>query len=150
MTVHEYTSTLLWEGSTGAGYRAYSRAHDVQVADEILTLSADPAFRGDASLPNPEQLLLAAASSCLLLSFLAVAAQAGVDVVRYEDAGAACMPMDRHPVRITKVALTPRIAVRDAEPAHIIELVRQAHDGCYIANSLAVEAVVDAAVEVVE
>ena len=76
MTVHQYSTALSWEGSTGAGYRAYGREHDVQISEEILTLSADAAFRGDASLPNPEQLLLAAASSCLLLSFLAVAARA--------------------------------------------------------------------------
>lgn len=149
MTVHQYNTTLSWEGSTGAGYRVYRRAHDVQVADEILTLSADPAFRGDASLPNPEQLLLAAASSCLLLSFLAVAAQAGVDVIGYEDDATAHMPMDQGPARITRVELTPRITVRGADAEHVQELLRQAHEGCYIANSMTAEAVIDASVEVV-
>lgn len=148
MTVHQYSTALSWEGSTGAGYRAYGREHDVQVSEEILTLSADAAFRGDASLPNPEQLLLAAASSCLLLSFLAVAARAGVDVVRYDDAATALMPMDEQPARITRVELTPRIAVRGADVAHVVELLHEAHAGCYIANSLTAEAIIAPTVEV--
>ncbi|MDT0156214.1 OsmC family protein [Microbacterium sp. ARD32] len=149
MTVHTYESTLSWEGSTGTGYRAYGRAHDVQVADEIITLSADAAFRGDASLPNPEQLLLAAASSCLLLSFLAVAAQAGVDVIRYEDAARAHMPMDQQPARITRVELSPRITVRSADAEAVTALLHQAHEGCYIANSMTAEAVIEPTVEVI-
>lgn len=148
MTVHQYSTALSWEGSTGAGYRAYRREHDVKVSEEIITLSADSAFRGDASLPNPEQLLLAAASSCLLLSFLAVAAQAGVDVVRYDDDATAFMPMDEQPARITRVKLAPKITVRGAEAARVVELLHQAHAGCYIANSLTAEATIAPTVEV--
>ncbi|MCT1479111.1 OsmC family protein [Microbacterium sp. p3-SID336] len=148
MTVHQYRTALSWEGSTGAGYRAYGREHDVQVSEEILTLSADAAFRGDASLPNPEQLLLAAASSCLLLSFLAVAARAGIDVARYDDEATAFMPMGEQPARITRVELTPRIAVRGGDVAHVVELLHEAHAGCYIANSLTAEAIIAPTVEV--
>lgn len=148
MTVHQYSTALSWEGSTGAGYRAYGREHDVQISDEILTLSADAAFRGDASLPNPEQLLLAAASSCLLLSFLAVAAQAGIDVVRYDDEATAFMPMSEQPARITRVELAPRIAVQGGDAARVVELLHEAHAGCYIANSLTAEAIIAPTVEV--
>ena len=81
---HTYLARVEWSGSTGAGYRAYPRAHTAWTppATEGFDLSADPHFRGDADLPNPEQLLVLAASSCQLLSFLAVAARGGVDVRR--------------------------------------------------------------------
>jgi len=148
MTVHQYSTALSWEGSTGAGYRAYGREHDVQVSEEIITLSADSAFRGDASLPNPEQLLLAAASSCLLLSFLAVAAQQGVDAVRYDDDATAFMPMDEQPARITRIELSPKITVRGTEAARVVELLHEAHAGCYIANSMTAEATIAPTVEV--
>ncbi len=49
-----------------------------------LAVSADPAFHGDDRLWNPEQLVVLATASCQLLSFLAVAARARLDVVRYE------------------------------------------------------------------
>ena len=138
-----------WTGSTASGYAAYNRDHDVQWGDEILTLSADPAFRGDSALPNPEELLLAAAASCQLLSVLAVAALAKVDVVSYVDDARAVMPAGSDPVRITRIDLAPRITVRDADAATVIALAHEAHEGCYIANSLSAEVVVAPIVEVV-
>jgi len=112
-------------------------------------VSADPAFRGDPALANPEQLVLAAASSCQLLSFLAVAARAGVEVTGYTDEATAMMPQDGPPVRIRQITLRPVITVRDADPATVERLVRTAHDECYVANSLTtvvhVEPVIEAA-----
>ena len=83
MTVHRYTASCHWEGSTGTGYNGYDRTHRVATppARSELRLSSDPAFLGDADLLNPEQMLVAAASSCQLLSILELAARACVDVV---------------------------------------------------------------------
>ncbi|WP_300265549.1 OsmC family protein [Microbacterium sp.] len=148
MNDHEYAATVAWAGSTASGYTTYSREHDVQWSDEVVTLSADAAFRGDASLPNPEQLLVAAASSCQLLSFLAVASLAGVDVVSYRDDATAVMPAASTPTRITRIDLAPRIGVRRADPDVVLRLVREAHDGCYIANSVSADVVVTPTVEV--
>src|SRR5215212_2170970 len=97
---HSYRSTLRWEGSTADGYDRYDRAHTAAVAQRTLNLSADPAFRGDGTTPNPEQLLLAAASSRQLLSFLACAARSRIDVIAYTDDAEAMMPEDDLPVRI--------------------------------------------------
>src|SRR5690606_20575958 len=94
MSVHVYESSIGWSGSTGAGYASYSRDHRITLGESTLTTSADPAFHGDAHLPNPEQLLLAAASSCQMLSFLGAAARAGVDVLDYRDDATAIMPTD--------------------------------------------------------
>ena len=139
MTVHTYRAQVQWEGSTAGGYRAYPRAHTAYVppAGEEFDLSADPHFRGDADLPNPEQLLVLAASSCQLLSFLALAALRRVDVRGYEDDAEGVMPEDSVPQRITKITLRPRITVAPGtDEALVLELVDQAHEECYIANSL--------------
>src|SRR5690606_38664992 len=122
-------SALTWTGSTAGGYAAYDRGHDVECAGRHLRLSADAAFRGDASLPNPEQLLLAAASSCQLLSFLAVAALAGVDVVSYRDEAVAIMPTNAARMRITRIDPAPEIEVRGSDRATVERLVAEAHDG---------------------
>ena len=102
---HRYTAAASWSGSTAGGYRAYDRAHRVTTppAATELAVSADPSFKGDPALFNPEQLLLTAAVSCQLLSFLALAARAGVDVVRYDDDAEAFMPATRDRMRITRI-----------------------------------------------
>ena len=137
MTTHTYATTVHWAGSTGLGYRAYPRTHTATAADTTLTLSADAAFRGDAEHPNPEQLLVAAASSCQLLSFLAVAARHRIDVLGYDDRAAGFMDDSERPVRIARIVLRPVITVA-AGPTHdeVVELARLAHEECYIAHSV--------------
>src|SRR5919108_3114570 len=140
--VHTYRSQLFWEGSTGAGYEHYDRGHRVAMApaEGELELSSDPAFRGDGSLPNPEVLLLAAASSCQLLSFLAIAARSKMDVLSYSDEAEALMPEDDRPVRITRIVLRPRIVVAEGSRLERVErIVHKAHEECYVANTLTAE-----------
>jgi len=147
---HTYTSRLSWQGSTGVGYDAYDRTHRVATppADGDLVLTSDPAFRGDPDLPNPEQLLLAAASSCQLLSFLAMAARSRIDVLSYDDEADAVMPEDVRPVRITRITLRPRILVADGvDLDKARKLVGRAHGACYIANTVSAEIVIEPVIE---
>jgi organic hydroperoxide reductase OsmC/OhrA len=146
MPGHEYRARVEWKGSTGVGYRGYPRAHSgwTPPAAEGLDLSADPHFGGDSDLPNPEQLLVLAASSCQLLSFLAVAARAGVDVVGYQDDAVGEMPDGVVPQRITRITLRPRVTVGGAvDEAAVRTLLHRAHDECYIASSLTTEVVLE-------
>jgi organic hydroperoxide reductase OsmC/OhrA len=147
---HTYGTELAWEGSTAVGYEAYPRAHRLAAAPALtaLDLSSDPAFRGDRDRLNPEQLLLAAASSCQLLSFLAVAARARVDVVAYTDRAEAVMPEDDRPMRLTLITLRPVITLA-ASAAEVTDerldhLVQVAHRECFIANSLRSEMTITA------
>lgn len=142
IVTHRYHSTLRWEGSTGAGYDHYSRAHRVscQPADASLLVSADPSYGGDANLLDPEQLLLAAVASCQLLSFLAVAARARVDVVAYEDHGEAEMPDRTGSMSVERIVLRPAITLVEGPSIEKIErLVQVAHRECFIANTLRIE-----------
>lgn len=145
-TVHRYEVRCDWAGSTGVGYDAYDRTHAATVppALDALPMSGDPAFLGDARLVNPEQLLVLAASSCQLLSFLAVAARARIDVVAYSDRAEAVMPEDDPPMRITLITLRPEIRVRGAVPEdRLRHLCEVAHRECFIANSLTSEVLVE-------
>src|SRR5262245_27341937 len=83
---HTYRATLEWKGRTGEGYQAYTRSHTIRIAgkDELI-LAADPMFLGDPALHNPEDLLVAALSSCHLLTYLALCARARIAVVGYRD-----------------------------------------------------------------
>jgi organic hydroperoxide reductase OsmC/OhrA len=144
--VHRYTASCAWRGSTAAGYDAYDRRHRAASppAPDALALSSDPAFRGDPALLNPEQLVVLAAASCQLLSFLAVAARARIDVVDYQDDAEGEMPEDDPPIRITRIRLRPRITIRgEVDDARIHHLVEVAHRECFIANSLNTEVVIE-------
>ena len=144
--VHRYTASCAWHGSTAAGYAAYDRRHRATSppAPESLELSSDPAFRGDTALLNPEQLLVMAAASCQLLSFLAVAARARIDVVDYQDDAEGEMPEEDRPIRITRITLRPRITTRGAvDDARIHQLCEVAHRECFISNSLNTEVVIE-------
>jgi organic hydroperoxide reductase OsmC/OhrA len=151
--VHRYTASCMWQGSTADGYDAYERSHEAKAppAPATLQLSSDPAFRGDPALLNPEQLLVLAASSCQLLSFLAVAARARIDVIEYRDDAEAEMPEDDPPMRITRITLRPQIVVwEDVSEARVRHLVEVAHRECFIANSLTTEVVVEPDISIID
>jgi organic hydroperoxide reductase OsmC/OhrA len=135
---HRYQALCRWSGSTGVGYDHYVRAHEISAApaEATLKLSGDPAFKGDARLINPEQLLVMAASSCQLLSFLAVAARKRLDVVEYEDHAEGFMPEGDRPIRITRILLKPHIVVKGGTREAVQKAVEIGHHECYIANSL--------------
>ncbi len=143
--VHQFRATCRWEGTTAIGYDNYDRAHDLACppADEVLHMSSDHAFLGEASRLNPEQLVVGAASSCQLLSFLAVAARARVDVISYLDNAEGEMPERSGAMSIERIVLRPHIVVRPGTtPARLRHLVEVAHRECYIANSLRTEVTV--------
>jgi organic hydroperoxide reductase OsmC/OhrA len=146
---HHYETRLRWAGSTAQGYEHYGRAHQLSAppAATGLELSADPAFVGDPELLNPEALLVAAASSCQLLSFLAVAARARLDVTAYTDQANAVMSNADSPMRITRIDLHPIITLADTDrdrptPDRLEHWSELAHRQCFIANSLTSEVVV--------
>ena len=80
--MHRYDVTVTWTGNDGEGtksYRSYRRDHDVDAPGRpTVPGSSDPAFRGDPSRWNPEQLLVAALSQCHMLSYLHQCAANGV------------------------------------------------------------------------
>lgn len=142
--IHRYTTDLSWRGSTAAGYDGYDRTHKVGE----LQVSSDPAFRGNPALMNPEMLVVMAACSCQLLSFLAVAARARLDVVSYDDHAEAEMPENDKPVRITRIILRPHIVMRGSvTEERVRHLVEVAHRECYIANSLKSDVLVEPTLE---
>jgi organic hydroperoxide reductase OsmC/OhrA len=157
--MHTYTSHVAWSGSTADGYAAYDRRHAGAMPGGglVVPLSGDAAFGGDAAVPNPEQLLVLAAASCQLLSFLAVAARARLEVLHYVDDAVGRMPDTREPVGLTEIRLYPRITVVDrvvgrATPVteqRVRQLCEVAHRECYIANSLRTEVVVEPTISLV-
>lgn len=144
-----YETRLSWTGSTGRGWDRYDRTHTVVAppAEQELRVTTGES-KGDPAILNPEQLVLMAASSCQMLWFLHLAAKARIDVVAYADEALALMPEDAQPVRITEIALRPRITVSgDASEERVRKLVETAHEHCFVANSLNSTMTVEPSVE---
>lgn len=138
---HRYTTSLVWKGNKGRGtasYGAYGRDFDVQSEGKpVISGSSDPAFRGDATKYNPEDLLLVSLSSCHLLWYLHLCADAGVIVTAYEDQPSGTMIEDENGGRFTEVVLHPKVTVQKAAmQTKADELHHEAHRLCFIANSV--------------
>ena len=138
-----------WRGSTGAGWESYDRTHEVTAEPAVQSLAlttGEP--HGDRSKLNPEQLLVAAASSCQLLWFLHLAAKARIDVVEYEDRAEGLMRSDQRPAWVSEIILRPRIVVAGAASRERVRrLAGLAHQECNIANSLRGEVRVEPEIE---
>jgi organic hydroperoxide reductase OsmC/OhrA len=139
---HTYTSTLNWTGNKGegtSGYRAYDRSYEISIANKaVIQGSSDPAFLGDRSKHNPEELLLASLSSCHMLWFLHFCAEAGVIVSSYTDQASAIMVEESNGSGyFTEATLKPHIVVTNQLMlAQLDALHQKANQYCFIANSV--------------
>ncbi len=139
---HRYTVTVIWTGNLGNGtanYHGYSRDHEIARAGKpSIRGSSDPAFLGDGSRWNPEELLVASLSTCHKLWYLHLAAEAGIIVTAYSDEAESVM--EERPDgsgRFTQATLRPRVTVTagtDTEQAYALH--HAAHEKCFIANSV--------------
>ncbi|MGQ0702458.1 MAG: OsmC family protein [Gemmatimonadales bacterium] len=142
----EYRATVTWERH-GARFidNKYSRAHRWTFdGGASIPASASPHVvpvpLSDPAGVDPEEALVAALSSCHMLTFLWLAAKRGFTIDAYGDD--AVGTMERNPegrLAITRVTLRPRIAFSGTpQPtqADLDALHEQAHRECYIANSV--------------
>ncbi len=142
MKEHRYTHQLVWTGNTGSGtssYRAYDRAHSVEIAGKPTILgSSDALFRGDSTRHNPEDLFVASISTCHMLWYLGLCSTAGVTVIEYEDIADGVMVEENDGAgRFTRVVLRPRVKILPGSDKSTAErLHHEAHQKCFIANSL--------------
>ena len=150
----EYSAEIVWRRAAGEAFTdsRYSRAHEWRFDGGVIV----PASSAVDSVPlpysksenvDPEEALVAAASSCHMLSFLYVAARSRFIVDAYEDHALGTMTVDaRGRKSITRIVLHPRVQFsgpRGPDAAGVQRMHHDAHEQCYIANSLRSEITVD-------
>jgi organic hydroperoxide reductase OsmC/OhrA len=139
---HHYKLEVEWTGNKGSGtvdYQTYERSYVVKGAGKPLIFgSSDPAFRGDKSRYNPEELLVAALSSCHMLWYLHLCAEAGVIVTAYSDQAAGTMlETAAGKGQFAGVILAPEVTVQESAMIEkAVSLHHSAHELCYIARSV--------------
>ena len=138
---HQYTLTVKWTGNNGTGtstYRGYERSHTIISENKTdILCSSDPVFRGDKTKYNPEELLVAALSSCHMLSYLHLCADSGIVVVDYIDNPTGIMiESEDGSGNFSDVILYPVVTITDSSMTDKAnELHKRANELCFIANS---------------
>lgn len=139
---HLYPIRMTWTGNTGTGtanYRTYDRAHEYSVPGKpVIPGSSDPAFRGDGTRYNPEELLVMAMSSCHMLWYLHLCAEAKVIVTAYDDqAVGTLLEVAATGGHFTEIVLRPTVTLQAGSDAAVAEqLHERAHHLCFVANSV--------------
>ena len=141
MRPHSYALKLTWTGNRGDGtatYASYARDYDITADGRpVLQGSSDPTFRGDPARYNPEQFLVAALSSCHMLSYLHLCAVHQVVVVSYVDNATGSMQQTTDGSgRFVEVTLNPTVTISSGDPQKALALHHEAHEKCFIANSV--------------
>lgn len=140
--LHNYVASVRWTGNLGTGtssYKAYGRSYEIGAPGKpMIPGSSDPAFHGDPSRYNPEDILVASLSACHMLWYLHLAAVNKVVVLDYQDNATGTMEESAegggHFVEVTLkplITLTPESDVETAKHLH-----HEAHEKCFIAASM--------------
>jgi len=147
-----YTAKISWKNDSPETFtkNRYSRAHTwaFDGGIEVPASSSPHAVRLPFSVEeavDPEEALVAAVSSCHMLTFLWVAAKKGFLIESYEDNAVGEMTSTNDWKQwISKITLDPQIVWGDKTPTaqELKELHHEAHAQCYIANSIKSEVVV--------
>jgi organic hydroperoxide reductase OsmC/OhrA len=145
----EHLATITWKRSSADfTARTYNRSHTWQFdSGVVVPASASPLYRGDADRVDPEEALVAALSSCHMLTFLFEAARDNFVVDAYEDAAVGVMTKNEHGrLWVSRVTLHPKVTFGgDKQPSaeQLSALHTRAHEGCFIAQSVKTEVVIE-------
>jgi organic hydroperoxide reductase OsmC/OhrA len=149
MTRH--VAEVRWRSDGEFASGRYSRRHEIRFdGGAVLAGSSSPDVvpppMSDPAAVDPEEALVAAAASCHMLWFLSLAQNAGLEVASYRDSAEGEMGrIGPGRMAIVRIALHPDIAFAGAAPdaATIERLHHEAHERCFIANSLNSEIVIE-------
>jgi organic hydroperoxide reductase OsmC/OhrA len=140
--VHNYSLTVEWTGNKGSGtvnYQSYDRSFKIWSENKTVVIgSSDPAFRGDPTKYNPEELLVASLSTCHMLWFLHLCADNGIVVMEYADNPIGIMEeTGEEGGKFKEVTLNPLVIVTQNTSSEILDnLHKKANQLCFIANSV--------------
>lgn len=136
--IHQFEVTMQWDKPATNTDKKQFKNHSVAIHNKPnLNISAAKSFKGDATLYNPEDLLLSSLVSCHFMSYLYCCSQHDIEVVSYTDAAQAFLEVNANGSgRITKVILQPKVIIKNASQVELANTLHtQANKLCFIANS---------------
>lgn len=133
---HSYPLSITWRGNTLAP--DYTRDATATAPGKLpIPVSSAAEFAGDVLRWNPEDLLGAALANCHMLTFLALAAKAKVEVKAYEDQAESILDTVDKVTSVATIRLRPTIRVAPGTSlSKVSDLFHKAHKYCFVANSI--------------
>ena len=128
---HEYEVEVVW--------RAERRGVTTTLGRPDVAVGAPPEFHGTDDVWSPEHLLVAAVNSCMMLTFIAIAANSKVEFESYEATATGSLEkVEGRGMVFTSIVVRPRITIRENVDRNRLERVlRMTEKNCFISNSLA-------------
>jgi len=147
--VSEHRVQVSWErGGIDFGFETYPRNHEWTFEGGVrVPASSAPAFHGDPKRVDPEAGLVAALSSCHMLTFLAIASRKRMVVDSYADEAVGWLEKNEDgKLAVTRVVLRPAVVFAGAQPSAeaLADLHERAHRECFIANSVRTQVEIEA------
>ncbi len=138
----DHIAEIDWKRQTDSfAYDHYNRAHDWRFDGGVVVPgSAAPGYKGDPACVDPEEAFVAALSSCHMLTFLAIAAKKKLTVDAYHDRAVGRLDKNANgKLAVTSVDLHPQVTFAagiDVDAATLKKLHHDAHENCFIAQSV--------------
>jgi organic hydroperoxide reductase OsmC/OhrA len=124
-----YSAGLAWTGGRKG------TASDAGKQD--IAVGSPPDFRGEEGVWSPEHLFVSSLSTCLMLTFLAMAERRAIEVAAYTSTAEALLENVDGKYQVTAVTVRPQITLKSAgslDPAR--EIMGRVEANCFISNSI--------------
>ena len=127
---HEYATTVEWHEARRGTVSTAGRP--------AIATGAPPEFGGSDDVWSPEHLCIAAVNSCVMLTFIAIAANSKLPFRAYTASATGTLEkVEGRGIEITRIVVRPRITIgADVDRAKVDRLVKMAESNCYVSNSL--------------
>ena len=124
-----YQNDLAWKSGL--------RGTIVSPGKHEVVVGSPPEFKGQEGQWSPEELLVGALNTCLMLTFLAYSKHKGLDIVSYESHAEGLLENVDGKYRVTQIAVEPRVALKsEVDFGRAGEIMTSAKEGCFISNSI--------------
>lgn len=146
--MNQYGATVAWHLAPDAtfDYEHFNRNHEWTFAGgEVIQASASPDYFGSNNRVNPDEAVVAATSSCHMLTFLSIAAKKQLKVLSYIDQPQGTVDKNENgAMAMTKIVLRPRVVFEADVSAEEVQAIHDSTLGhCFVANSLKSEIVIE-------
>lgn len=102
-----------------------------------LEVGSPPEFKGTPDVWCPEDLLIGALNTCLMLTFLSLAQSKRVEVLGYEANAEGTVEHSDGKFRVTRIKVQPRVRLKSgADTDAAREAMKRTKDVCLITNSI--------------
>jgi len=135
METHFYNVNVNWENNRKGIMCSPELSNKNGICIEVATPPEFP--KGIAGIWTPEHLFVAAASSCLMTTFLAIAENSTLEFASFSCEAKGTLEMVDGKLMISEILLKPTVVIHDEiYKDKAMRIVKKAEDACLIAHSM--------------